>query len=67
MPDGSMLALLRSGPPSYITRSMDQGRSWSKPQIFDKLGVLPQRLVLKSGVTLATYGRSWIFLRAASG
>lgn len=62
MPDGSMLALLRSGP-SYIAHSTDQGQSWTKPRIFDKLGVLPQLLVLRSGVTLASYGRPGVFVR----
>lgn len=65
MPDGSMLALLRGGP-SYMARSTDNGGTWAKPQIFDKLGVLPQLLVLKSGVTLASYGRPGVFVRATA-
>jgi hypothetical protein len=65
MPDGSMLALLRSGP-SYITHSYDKGHTWSRPRIFDELGVLPQLLALRNGVTLASYGRPGVFVRGTA-
>ena len=70
MPDGSMITLLRTGYsldmkcPLYIARSLDGGKSWSKPQIFDKLGVWPCLCSLSCGVTLASYGRPGFFLRA---
>jgi len=66
MPDGSMITLMRTGSstPSYIARSVDGGNTWSKPQKFDRVGVLPQLQRLECGVTLATYGRPGIFVRA---
>ena len=65
-PDGSMLCLMRTGSstPSYIARSTDGGLTWSKPEKFDQCGVLPQLLPLKCGVTLASYGRPGVFVRA---
>ncbi len=72
MPDGSLLALLRSedgnggadNAPLYWARSEDHGVTWNRPAVFDDRGVWPQLLTLKSGVTLATYGRPGFFLRA---
>ncbi len=72
--DGSMVMLMRctdvfkgdkEWAPSYITRSTDQGKTWSKPVRFDKLGVLPG--ICRVGDTLvAIYGRPGIFVRASS-
>jgi len=69
MPDGSVLCLLRTTDghgvgPMYWSRSADNGRSWSKPVVFDDLGVWPQMLTLKNGVTLLAYGRPGLFVRA---
>ena len=66
MPDGSMITLLRTDSlaPSYIARSTDQGYTWSKPVKFDRLGVWPILCCLKCGVTLASYGRPGLYLRA---
>lgn len=71
MEDGSVVMLMRSGSPrgarrfaSYIARSTDGCRTWSKPEVFDEIGVLPQITRLGCGVTLATYGRPVIYLRA---
>ena len=71
MPDGSILCLLRTTDghgtgPMYWSRSADNGRSWSKPVVFDDLGVWPQMLTLKNGVTLAAYGRPSLYVRATS-
>lgn len=68
MPDGSFLILIRMGSnvPSYYARSTDHGKTWSKPEIFDKVGVFPQLLTLGCGVTLASYGRLGVYLRATS-
>ena len=74
MEDGSVVMLMRSGAPRnpfdpdrfpcYITRSTDACQSWSKPEKFDAVGVLPQIVRLGCGVTLASYGRPGLFLRA---
>ena len=68
LPDGSISILLRTGSnnPSYIARSTDGCKTWSTPRIFDKNGVLPQILTLKSGVTIASYGRPILKVRATS-
>lgn len=74
MADGSVAVLMRSGSPrgphdpkrypSYIAHSTDNCRTWSKPEVFDEIGVLPQITRLGCGVTLATYGRPIIYLKA---
>lgn len=58
-PDGTFVMLIRTGSnnPSYIARSKDKGETWSVPEKFDDIGVFPQILSLKCGVTIATYGR----------
>lgn len=71
-PDGSMLRLIRTHvsyaeqafEPMLITRSTDGGHTWSEPEEFDFTGVWPALLALPCGVTLATYGRPGLFLRA---
>ena len=68
MPDGSVVMLMRTGGnrPSYLVRSVDGCMTWSDPVKFDDVGVLPQILTLECGVTVATYGRDGLFLRATS-
>jgi hypothetical protein len=71
MPDGSALALLRTTDgegtgPLYWARSTDNGKTWTHPAVFDDLGVWPQMLTLKNGVTLAAYGRPGLYLRATT-
>lgn len=70
-PDGSIIRLVRTngsggkGPGLlYIVRSEDNGKTWSEPEIFDKLGVWPRLVTLKCGVTIASYGRPGFFVRA---
>jgi hypothetical protein len=70
LPDNSMFLLLRTTDgngvgPLYATCSRDDGRTWEKPWVFDQLGVWPQLLTLQNGVTLVSYGRPGLFLRAA--
>ncbi len=74
MPDGSMLCLLRTcdvfggAPewgPTYLSRSEDGGRTWSKPVYFMDRGALPQLLQLKNGVTLAVITRPGIHVYAS--
>lgn len=72
LPDGSVLAVFRTqdgnplNGPSYYSRSTDGGRTWSRPQIFDDLGVWPDLLTMRCGVTLAAYGRPGLYLRATT-
>ena len=68
MPDGSVVMLMRtgSGLPSWIVRSTDHCRTWSTPEKFDEIGVLPVLLTLDCGVTLSSYGRHKLYLRATS-
>lgn len=65
MPDGSYVVLMRTGTgrASYIAYSTDNGKTWTKPTSFDKVGVLPKIVSLKCGVTLASYGRPGVYLR----
>lgn len=68
MPDGSMITLMRTGgdTPCYLARSTDGGQHWETPVLFDRCGVLPQLLHLPCGVTLASYGRPGLFVRASA-
>jgi len=71
MPDGSVLCLIRTTDgngvgPLYLSRSTDNGRTWTTPRVFDDLGVWPQMLTLKNGVTLAVYGRPGLYVRATA-
>ena len=76
MPDGSIITLMRTVEvcstggrewgPSYIARSVDNGVTWSKPERFEEIGVLPKLCALKCGVTLAAYGRPGIYIRATA-
>ena len=65
-PDGRYFILMRSGEgfPCYYSYSLDKGQSWNSPQAFADVGVDPQLLTLDCGVTLASYGRPGIFIRA---
>ena len=65
LPDGGLAMILRTGSkmPSYIVYSYDEGKTWTEPKLFDKLGVFPSILTLGCGVTVASYGRLGVFLR----
>lgn len=73
-PDGSMIMLLRvtdvfrgdkEWAPSYITRSTDHGKTWSKPVRFDEVGVMPRTCQMKDAI-LAIYGRPGIYVRGTT-
>lgn len=73
-PDGSMIMLLRivdvyhgdkEWAPSYITRSTDNGKTWSKPVRFDDLGVMPRTCQMGDAI-LAIYGRPGIYVRGTT-
>ncbi len=68
MPDGSQLMLMRTGGgnPSYMVRSSTDMQSWTSVIRFDDIGVLPQLCTLDCGVTVATYGRPYMRVRATS-
>jgi len=71
LPDGSIFCLLRTTDgngigPTYYTKSLDGGKTWNRPAAFDNLGVWPCLCALRNGVTLASYGRPGLFLRASS-
>ena len=68
MPDGSWVMLIRTGSnrKSLISRSVDGCKTWSNPTEFDDIGVFPQILPLPCGVTIATYGRPEMRIRATS-
>ena len=67
MKDGSFMMLMRTGSrhPMYVTYSCDGCITWSKPEIFDEIGVYPQLLRLSEDVTLASYGRPELRVRAS--
>ena len=69
MPDGSIMILMRSGgdnKPSYWARSTNKCKSWSVIKKFDDIGVLPQMVTLDCGVSIATYGRPYMRIRATN-
>lgn len=61
LPDGSLLAALRSDVAQYgglhLSRSTDGGTMWSKPRKVFPFGVLPRLLTLPNGVTVLAFGR----------
>ena len=69
MPDGSIMMLMRSGGdgyPCYQAISTDKCQSWKSIKQFDEIGVLPQMVTLDCGVSIATYGRPYMRIRATS-
>ena len=75
MPDGSMVWFFRSNwygttgsewSPMYWSRSTDNAKTWSKPEIFAPYGTLPRLVSLECGVTMVVYGRPGIFIQATA-
>lgn len=75
MPDGSIIWIFRTAwamstgiewAPMYISRSTDNGFTWTEPKKFSDVGVLPRLCTLACGVTLCCYGRPGIFVRACA-
>ena len=69
MPDGSIMILMRSGgnsKPCYWARSTNKCKTWSVIKKFDDIGVLPQMVTLNCGVSIATYGRPYMRIRATA-
>jgi hypothetical protein len=61
MPDGSLLAVLRNGGgitgPLWISRSRDNGCSWSVPVRTTPTGNFPSLIQMSNGVLACLYGR----------
>ncbi len=54
---GSLLCAMRTGGPLYVTRSEDDGRTWSEPEQVAPFGVCPDLLLLEDGRLALSYGR----------
>ena len=52
-----LLGALRVGGPLHLTRSTDDGRTWSAPEIVADHGVDPALLLMSNGVLVLSYGR----------
>ena len=66
--DGSLLCVMRTTDgagigPMYLSRSKDDGKSWSKPKAFTPNGVLPKLLRLDNGVLVLASGRPGVQVR----
>ena len=62
--NGDILCVMRSGgrpgiptTPLYVSRSSDEGQTWSAPQPAADKGVWPNLCVLENGIVVCTYGR----------
>jgi hypothetical protein len=73
MPDGSIVWFLRTTwqgatgrewDPMYMARSTDGGHTWSKPEKFADVGILPRLCKLECGVTLLCYARPGTYVTA---
>jgi hypothetical protein len=78
LPDGSWLAVVRTGNPSDIkcqdnpimwSTSRDEGRTWSQPQRTGLEGCYPGLAVLDDGLVVMSYGRpgAWIAFSGDGG
>ena len=66
--DGSFLCIARTtdgigNGPMYASRSQDMGRTWSRPEVMARSGVLPRLLRLGNGVIVLSSGRPGVQLR----
>lgn len=66
-PDGELLCALRTtvagkNSPLYLSRSPDDGHTWSAPEKIADVGVFPNLLTLGCGVTVLSYGRPGLWL-----
>lgn len=73
MDDGSLIWFMRSAwmgstgiewAPMYWARSLDGGKTWTRPEVFAKTGILPRLCKLECGATLLCYARPGIFVQA---
>lgn len=66
--DGSFLCVMRTTDgvgigPMYASRSSDLGKTWTKPEVIARSGVLPRLLRLENGVVVLSSGRQGVQLR----
>jgi hypothetical protein len=66
--DGRFLCVARTtdgigNGPMYASRSQDLGRTWSRPEVIARSGVLPRLLRLANGVIVLSSGRPGVQLR----
>jgi hypothetical protein len=66
--DGDFLCVARStdglgNGPMYSSRSHDEGRTWSQPEVMARFGVLPRLLRLTNGIVALSSGRPGVQLR----
>ncbi|RRA98017.1 sialidase family protein [Larkinella rosea] len=65
--NGTYLSVIRShdiySGPLYASRSTDQGKTFTKPEVFAPNGVFPRLLQLKNGVTVVASGRPGVQIR----
>ena len=75
MPDGSIVWFLRTAwamftgrewDPMYMSRSTDNGVTWSKPVKFADTGILPRLCRLECGTVLLCYARPGTFVCACN-
>jgi len=55
--NSDLFCALRVGGPLHVTRSTDEGRTWSTPEAVADHGVDPALLLLSNGVLALSYGR----------
>ncbi len=75
LPDGDILCFMRTGgsgnrhTPLYLSRSTDDGKTWSKPVPVADRGVWPNACMMKNGVIVCTYGRpdNWLMFSLDQG
>ncbi|NUQ63866.1 MAG: exo-alpha-sialidase [Pirellulales bacterium] len=68
LPRGDVLCFMRTGgsggtyTPLYLSRSSDDGKTWSKPAPIADRGVWPSACRMQSGILVCTYGRpgNWL-------
>ncbi len=75
LPDGDILCFMRTGgargqhSPMYLSRSSDDGRTWSKPRPIADRGVWPNACRMSNGVLVVAYGRpgNWLAFSLDNG
>lgn len=68
LPNGDILCFMRTGgsggkfTPLYLSRSEDDGKTWSTPKPITDRGVWPNACRMRNGVLVCTYGRpgNWL-------